>query len=191
MKKFFLVLGSILLAAGSADIALVRAGEESKFGLSPEEVSRLDVAEEKMLAAAEKEYKADKFPEAVAGYAAFVKKFPKSPVAAYALYMQGRCAEQAGKKDDSIAPYKSLIEKYPKQIKYTVPAMITVADYHKSKEKPADAVRRKHPVGADHLAGPVLADHQVVAVLVEIVDVEPGFRRVQGGAHLLGEHEMP
>ncbi|GAB3870547.1 hypothetical protein GCM10027610_132510 [Dactylosporangium cerinum] len=49
------------------------------------------------------------------------------------------------------------------------------------------AVRRQHPVGPDDGAGALLADDQVVAVLVEGVDVQPGGAGLQRGAQLTGE----
>ena len=45
----------------------------------------------------------------------------------------------------------------------------------------------QHAVGADHLGGRLRHDDQVVAVLVELVDVESGYRGVQGRAEFFGE----
>lgn len=53
------------------------------------------------------------------------------------------------------------------------------------------ALRGQQPVGADDLAGHGVADQQVVAVGVEAVHVEAGFRGGQEGAHLPGEHVVP
>jgi hypothetical protein len=50
------------------------------------------------------------------------------------------------------------------------------------------ALRRQHPVPADDLAGAVVAHHEVVAVLVELVDVVAGHAGVQRRPHLTGEH---
>jgi hypothetical protein len=49
-------------------------------------------------------------------------------------------------------------------------------------------VRREHAVGAHDLAAGFLADDEVVAVRVELVDVFG--RPVQGGAEFLGEHAI-
>ena len=49
------------------------------------------------------------------------------------------------------------------------------------------AVRRQHPVGPDDLAGALLADDEVVAVLVERVDVEARRRARRRRAEFTGE----
>jgi NifB/MoaA-like Fe-S oxidoreductase len=60
--------------------------------------------------------------------------------------------------------------------------------------EPADLggpVRRQHPVGADDLARAVLADQEVIAVVIERVNIQTGDRSVQPGTHLLGEDKVP
>jgi hypothetical protein len=52
------------------------------------------------------------------------------------------------------------------------------------------ALGRQHPVAADDRTGVVVADHEVIAELVELVHVEAGTRGMQPRAHLLGENLM-
>lgn len=52
------------------------------------------------------------------------------------------------------------------------------------------AVGRKHAVRADDLTRAVVADQQVIAVPVEVIDVEAGCRRVQDSPQLLREDEV-
>src|SRR5262249_28304374 len=49
----------------------------------------------------------------------------------------------------------------------------------------------KHAVRADDLTGLLLPDEEVVAVRVQLVDIEPGRARVEVCAHLLGEYAVP
>ena len=52
---------------------------------------------------------------------------------------------------------------------------------------PLGGLRRQHPVGADDLAGGVVADDQVIAEVVELVDVPAVHGAGQVGAELAGE----
>ncbi len=51
----------------------------------------------------------------------------------------------------------------------------------------ARLVRRQHAVGSDDAESFLVADDEVVAVRVELVDVEP-FSAVEAGPQFLGEH---
>jgi tetratricopeptide (TPR) repeat protein len=106
-------------------------------------------ADAEMLVAAEYQ-KAGKLDESTAAFQAFLKSYPKHPLAGGALLGIGQNQDAAGKPDEAIATYQQVVEKYPKS--YAAPfasyaqSEILLRDFRRDEAKAVlDALVSEYP----------------------------------------------
>jgi len=126
-----LALPGLLIVAG---FALSTRGEDQRNAesrpevtLSEGEIARLSIFEDRALAEADAAFNRQDYDGGYARYAAFTKRFPDSPVAAYALLRKARCAELAGRGEAAATDYRAVIEQFPDSAKYAAPALFHLA----------------------------------------------------------------
>lgn len=136
----WLAISICLTAAVFTTAVRGQAGEEAaEPGLPDEVFKRLDIFEEQLLLKADNNFTAQQYKEAMAGYGRFVEKFPQSPAAAYALYKKARCGGLCGNKEEAVAAWQALVERFPDETAYAITALEEIAAYHREQKDDATA----------------------------------------------------
>ncbi len=158
MKTFWLlVVCGLLVVAPPATVVFAQGAEETEeITLSLKEIGRLDIFEDRALSKADAVFNRGEYADAMAEYDAFLKKHADSYGAAYAMFRKGRCAELGGKQPEAIEAYAAVAKKYPKAVKYAVPALCRLGDCHTKAGAGEEAVKAWKQIGdnADYAKQP-------------------------------------
>jgi len=129
MKVFRLLVScGLLIVTGLATVGFAQEDKDKEIALSDKEIGRLDIFEDRAISEADAAFAREEYAQAGAAYGAFIEKFPDSSVAAYALLRKARCAELDGKRAEAIEDYEAVVERFPKAVKYAVPALLYMAE---------------------------------------------------------------
>jgi TolA-binding protein len=129
MKNCRLLLGcGLLLLAGFVTVGFAQEDNNSEITLSDREIGRLDIFEDRAISKADAAFARGEYAQAGKAYGTFIEKFPDSSVAAYALLRKARCADLDDKRAEAIEDYKTVVERFPKVVKYAVPALSSLAE---------------------------------------------------------------
>jgi TolA-binding protein len=146
-----------------AAVCLLSAGAALGFGqevsVDAEQFKRLDTFESHTLVKADQAFGQGQYRQAASEYEAFNLQFPKSTVAAYAVFRRARSLQLDGKRFEAMKAYREVLDYFPNDVAYAAPAIYFIGECHAANGDIKEAVKAWIEMAADE----EYAKHQLAA----------------------------
>jgi len=128
--------------------------------LTPAARQKLDAYAVRALNVAEDLWNRKAYEQATLAYSSFARELPKSPAAPYALYRAARAIHLQEKREEAIAAYNEVVDRYPTNVTFAAPALFFMGiceietggpgkAHERWKELIEDKDYQRHPLAAE------------------------------------------
>ncbi|MHC4253517.1 MAG: tetratricopeptide repeat protein [Planctomycetota bacterium] len=109
--------------------------------LSSRDFEGLDTFEGHRVSRADKSFNKRDYRRAAAEYDMFLKEFPKSKAAPYAILRKGRCLELGNKRYKAVKVYNEVLDYFPNDVTFAAPALYYIGECHRNNGDEAKAMK--------------------------------------------------